>query len=205
MKVCLYARVSTNDQSCTLQLAELRRYAAARGLDVEEEFVDTGVSGTKSSRPARDRLMESARLRKFDLVLVWKMDRWGRSVVDTMDTIRELTCAGVNFLAVSQNLGTEDSNPMSRCMMVLMAAFAEMERELIHERVLAGIARAKKVGTKTGKPIGRPRRVFRRDQAEAMRSSGKSWAQIGIVLGVPAGTVREGLRKPSPETAAVSA
>ena len=200
-KAAIYARVSTLDQSCGIQLAELRRYAKARGIEVFAEYVDTGVSGAKSSRPARDKLMEAARLRHFDLVLVLRLDRWGRSVVDTVDTLRALTDAGVAFLAVAQNIGTEESNPMARFMVSIMSAFAELEREMIVERVVAGVRKAQAAG----KHCGRPLRVFQRAKVYAMRAEGKSWEQISKTLGVPVGTLRNALPKPLPKKAAADA
>ena len=162
MPTCaLYARVSTELQSCELQLRELREYAERRGWQIGSEFVDQGVSGTKASRPALDRLMADARKRRFGVVLVWKLDRWGRSVIDSIRSIQELVSLGVRFIAVTQNIDTDESNPMSRFLLHVMSAFAEMERELIRDRTIAGVRAARA----NGKTLGRPRRVFRRDEA----------------------------------------
>jgi DNA invertase Pin-like site-specific DNA recombinase len=174
-----------------MQLRELRDYAAARRWAVVSECVDAGWSGAKANRPELARLMAEARRRRFDGVLVWKLDRWGRSVADSIKGIQELVSLGVRFIAVTQNLDTDESNPMARFLLHIMAAFAELERELIRERVTAGVraARAK------GKALGRPRRVFRRDEAVRMRGAGLSWRRIAAELGVPVTTVLEACRE----------
>ncbi len=130
------------------------------------------------------------RKRRFDAVLVWKLDRWGRSVAESIKGIQELTSLGIRFVAVTQNIDTDESNPMARFLLHIMAAFAELEREIIRERVTAGVraARAK------GKRLGRPKRVFRRDEAMRLREQGMSWRKIGAELGVPVTTVVEACR-----------
>jgi DNA invertase Pin-like site-specific DNA recombinase len=186
MRTAIYARVSTNDQSCDMQLNELRAYATARGREAIE-YVDSGWSGAKANRPALSRLMADARKRKIDAVTVWKLDRWGRSVADSIRSIQELVSLGVRFIAATQNIDTDESNPMSRFLLHIMAAFAELEREIIRERVTAGVwaARAQ------GKRLGRPKRVFRRDEALRLRQQGMSWRKIAAELGVPVTTVVE--------------
>jgi DNA invertase Pin-like site-specific DNA recombinase len=183
-------RVSTADQSCDLQLRELREYGARRGWNITAEYVDRGWSGAKANRPELNRLMEDARRRRFDAVLVWKLDRWGRSVADSVKSIQELVSLGIRFLAVTQNIDTDESNPMSRFLLHIMAAFAELEREIIRERVVAGVRAARS----NGKQLGRPKRVFRRDEAVRLREQGMSWRKIAARLGVPVTTVVEGCR-----------
>lgn len=129
-------------------------------------------------------------MRRFDLVLVWKLDRWGRSVTDSMRSIQELDALGVKFLAVTQNIGTDESSPMARFMLVIMSAFAELERELVRERTIAGVRNAKA----KGKTLGRPKRVFRRDEAIVLRQEGLSWRAISKRLGVPVTTVVDACR-----------
>ena len=146
---------------------------------------DTGWSGARASRPQLDRLLQDARARRFDAVLVWKLDRWGRSVADSIRSIQELVSLGVRFLAVTQNLDTDETNPMSRFLLHILAAFAELEREMIRERVRAGLRTAKA----QGKALGRPRRAFRRDDAVRLRSQGASWRKIAQVLDLPMSTV----------------
>ena len=190
MKTALYARVSTADQNCETQLRELLEYAARRGWEIGGEYIDTGWSGAKTSRPQLDRLMNDARRRKFDAVLVWKLDRLGRSLAHLVQSIQELSGLGVRFIAITQNIDTDESNPMARLLLHLMGAFAEFEREMIRDRTLSGVraARAK------GKTLGRPRRVFRRDEVASMRTAGQSWGAIAKALGIPASTVRDAVR-----------
>lgn len=103
MRTALYGRVSTTDQSCEMQLRELRDYAARRGWEIAGEYVDSVWSGAKASRPELDRLMKDARVRRFEAVLVWKLDRWGRAVADCVRSLQELASLGIRFLAVTQN------------------------------------------------------------------------------------------------------
>lgn len=179
-----------------MQLLELREYIARRGWTVSREYVDTGWSGARSSRPELDRLVCDARLRRFDAVLVWKLDRWGRSVVDCVRGIQELDSLGIRFVAVTQNIDTDESNPASRLMLHLFAAFGEFERELIRERVVAG-SRAARI---KGKSLGRPRRVFQRDEAAALRAKGMSWRKIAAQLGVPMSTIIDACKDSRPGT-----
>jgi putative DNA-invertase from lambdoid prophage Rac len=123
------------------------------------------MSGAKAQRPGLDTLMADARLHKFDAVIVWKLDRFGRSLINCVAGIQELTAAGVRFIAMSQGLDTDTSNPTSRLLLHILAAVAEFERELIKERVSAGLKHAKAKGVR----IGRPRRVFDRQRALDMR------------------------------------
>jgi putative DNA-invertase from lambdoid prophage Rac len=190
MKIALYARVSTADQNCQMQLRELREYVAARKWTIYAEYVDTGWSGAKASRPELNRLMADARKRRIDAVLCWKLDRWGRSVADSIKSIQELTSLGVRFIAMTQNIDTDEGNPMARFLLHIMAAFAELEREIIRERVVAGV----KAARANGKQLGRPRRVFRRDEAVRLREAGMSWRKIAAELGVPVTTCIEGCR-----------
>lgn len=185
VRSAIYARVSTADQNCEMQLRELREYCARRGWPIGAEYVDTGLSGATASRPELDRLMRDARQRRFDAVLVWKLDRWGRSVVQSIQGIQELASIGVRFLAVTQNIDTGDENPMARFLLNIFASFAEFEREMIRERVACGLKSAKA----KGKKLGRPKRIFRRDEAVRLRSEGLSWRAIASTLAVPVSTV----------------
>lgn len=185
IRCALYARVSTTDQNCEMQLRELHEYCGRRGLEVHGEYVDTGWSGAKASRPQLDRLMKDARQRRFDAVVVWKLDRWGRSVLQSIHTVQELASIGIRFLAVTQNIDTGDENPMARFLLNIFASFAEFEREMIRERVACGLKSAKA----KGKRLGRPKRVFRRDEALRLRAEGLSWRAVAKHLGVPVSTV----------------
>jgi DNA invertase Pin-like site-specific DNA recombinase len=186
----IYARVSTSDQHCELQLTELRRYAAARGWEIHGEYVDHGISGSKASRPALDRMMKDARERRIDCIIVWKLDRIGRSLKNFVAIAQELESLDVRLIAVTQGIDTDKQSPTGRLLMHILGAVAEFERSLIQERVVAGIS----VARSQGKTLGRPRRVFRRDEAREMRAAGVSWAEISQQLGVPVGTVREACR-----------
>lgn len=191
IKVALYARVSTSDQNCDLQLSDLRQFSARMGWEVAEEYVDQGYSGAKASRPALDRLIADAKQRKFDVVAVWKIDRFGRSVLNLSQQLQTLEAYGIRFVATSQALDTDKSNPTSRLLLHILSSVAEFEREIIRERTVAGIAMARN----RGKALGRPRRIFRRDEALRMREAGLSFRQIGIELGVATMTVVRAIRE----------
>jgi DNA invertase Pin-like site-specific DNA recombinase len=197
MRCALYARVSTTDQNCEMQLRELREYIAHRGWKVAGEYVDTGFSGAKASRPALDRLMADAAKRKFDCVAVWKIDRFGRSVLHLNQQLAALTSHGVRFIATSQSLDTDQSNPTSRLLLQILASVAEFEREMIRERTLSGIRAAQAAG----KVVGRPRRIFRRDEVVRLRDvEGLSWRAIGKKIGIPAMTALDSYRSGCTET-----
>jgi DNA invertase Pin-like site-specific DNA recombinase len=187
MNAAIYARVSTTDQNCDLQLRELREYIARREWTPAGEYVDAGYSGSKTSRPALDRLMADASRHAFDCILVWKIDRFGRSVLHLSQNLATLTSYGVRFMAITQAIDTDASNPSSRLMLTILAGVAEFEREIIRERTRAGLRAARA----QGKTLGRKRRVFRRDEALSLRESGQSWRAIAKDLGVPVSTVRD--------------
>ena len=184
MRVALYARVSTDDQDCDLQLKDLRAYVARQGWPAAEEFVDTGFSGAKASRPALDKLL--ADHKKFDAVIVWKLDRFGRSVINLSQHLSLLDRSGVRFIAITQNIDTDTRNPVSQLIIHIIGAVAEFELETIRERIRAGIKNAKA----NGMILGRKRRVFRRDEVVEMRKAGKSWGAISKHLGIPISTIR---------------
>jgi putative DNA-invertase from lambdoid prophage Rac len=194
VRVAIYARVSTSDQNCESQLRELREYVARRGWQVAGEYVDVGWSGKLASRPELNRLMSDARLRRFDATAVWKLDRWGRSLIHGIQSIQELVSIGVRFIAITQNIDTDESNPMSRFMLQILMAFSEMEREMIRERVTAGVRNAKRKGVQ----LGRKRVVFDRSKAMEMHEAGSSIREIAAVLGVGIGTIhRTVFQKPA--------
>jgi DNA invertase Pin-like site-specific DNA recombinase len=187
-RVALYARVSTlNDQDPEMQLAELREYADRRGWQVTEEYIDQGVSGCKESRPALNRLMADACRRCFDAVLVWKIDRFGRSLKHLVNALAELAALGVAFVSLRDNLDL--STPSGRLMFQIIGAMAEFERALIQERVRAGIrnARAK------GKRVGRPRITVDASRIASLRAQGRSWSQIVAEMGIGKGTAQRAL------------
>jgi DNA invertase Pin-like site-specific DNA recombinase len=184
-RVALYARVSTSNghQDPELQLRELREYATRRGWDVTEEYIDADVSGSKDSRPALNRLMADVYQRRCDTVLVWKLDRFGRSLRHLVNALAEIEALGVAFISLRDNLDL--STPSGRLMFQIIGAMAEFERALIQERVKAGLrnARAK------GKRLGRPRYFVSASRIAALRDSGASWRAVSRELGVGLATV----------------
>jgi DNA invertase Pin-like site-specific DNA recombinase len=170
----------------------LREYIARRGWESAGEFVDAGISSTKASRPALDRLMAAAGRRDFDAVLVYKIDRFGRSVLHLSQQLAALTSYGVRFIAVSQAIDTDASNPSSRLMLTILSGVAEFEREIIVERTRAGVRAAKARGAQ----LGRPKRVFRRDEVVRLRDGSRmSWRAIARELGAPVSTVVDAYRE----------
>jgi putative DNA-invertase from lambdoid prophage Rac len=151
LSAAIYARVSTQDQNCEMQVRELKEYAGRRGWHIVGDYIDTGWSGAKASRPELDRLMKDAALRRFDAVMVWKLDRFGRSVRNCLDGIESLRGNGIRFLAVSQSIDTDESNPTARLLLHILASVAEFERELTRERVRVGIKSAKHKGKQLGR------------------------------------------------------
>lgn len=190
MTAAIYARVSTDDQRCDMQLTELRGYASRMGWQLIE-YIDQGVSGTRRNRPALDRLFADARLRKFDVVLVWKLDRFGRSLKGLIENINTLDSLGIRFLAPTQMIDTGKDSPMGRFILHLFGALAEFERALIVERVRAGVAEARR----QGKSLGRPKRDYDLSKVKKLRAQGVSWRAISKKLKVPVSTLREGVRE----------
>jgi DNA invertase Pin-like site-specific DNA recombinase len=185
MRVALYARVSTANghQDPEMQLRELREFIDRRGWQITEEYVDKGISGSKGSRPALDRLMADASRRKFDVVLVWKLDRFGRSLRHLVNALAELEALGLTFVSLRDNLDL--STPSGRLMFQIIGAMAEFERALIQERVKAGLRNAKAKGVR----LGRPRVFVSESRIDAMRGAGASWRAISKELGVALGTL----------------
>jgi DNA invertase Pin-like site-specific DNA recombinase len=185
MKVALYARVSTanNGQDPAMQTRELREYSERRGWTVAGEYVDIGISGTKEKRPELDRLMNDAHRRRFDAVVVWKFDRFARSVSHLLRALETFKAQGIEFVSFSEQLDT--STPAGKLVFTVLGAVAELERSLIVERVKAGLrnARAK------GRRLGRPRVSVDPRKIALLRSQGLSWSKIAEQLGVGEGTV----------------
>jgi len=178
-----------------MQLHELREYISRRGWKDGGEYVDTGFSGAKASRPALDRLMADAAKRKFDCIVVYKIDRFGRSVLHLNQQLAALTSHGVRFIATSQSLDTDQKNPTSRLLLQILASVAEFEREMIRERTLSGVRAAQAAG----KIVGRPKRVFARNEVVRLREQeGLSWRAIGKKLGIPAMTALDSYRQSAP-------
>jgi DNA invertase Pin-like site-specific DNA recombinase len=203
MKVAIYARVSTAEQNCDLQIREVTAYVGNLGWEIVEIYQDV-MSGATAVRPGLSRLLEDARLRKFDCVLVWKLDRFGRSLVDCLNHIRILEEYRIRFVAVTQALDTDQQNPASRFLLHVLGA-AEFERQLIRERSVAGQRRYReqhKAGyahSRSGKnlAIGRPKRVIDRRRVRELRDGGMKWSAIAKKLGVSIATVRRAYISPA--------
>lgn len=184
-RVALYARVSTlhGQQDPEMQLSELREYVTRRGLSIHEEYVDQGVSGSRESRPALNRLMTDAQKCRFDAILVWKIDRFGRSLKHLVNSLADLSAYGVKFISLRDNLDL--STPSGRLMFQIIGAMAEFERALIQERVRAGLRNAKA----KGKQIGRPRQQVDCAKVLELRAQGLSWRDVSSRLKLGLGTV----------------
>jgi DNA invertase Pin-like site-specific DNA recombinase len=187
MRIAIYARVSTKDQSCDLQLRDLRAYCSARGFNLIGEYVDVGQSGAKDSRPELDKLMGDARKRQFDAVVVWRFDRFARSTKHLLAALEEFRSLGIQFISYQENMDT--SSPLGQALFTIVSAVAQLERDLIRERVSAGIRNAQA----NGKKLGRPTSAVDRDQIQQLKTEGHSLRQIAARLGVGYGTVRSRL------------
>jgi DNA invertase Pin-like site-specific DNA recombinase len=185
MKIAIYARVSTvgHGQDPEVQLRELREYCERRGFGLAEEYLDIGISGIKDSRPELNRLMSDAHKKKFDAVVVWKFDRFARSVSHLLRALETFKALGIDFVSYSEQMDT--STPAGKMVFTVLGAVAELERSLIVERVRAGLRNAKAKGRK----LGRPRSKVDVAQIANLRSEGVSVAAIAEQLGVSVGTV----------------
>ena len=193
MRVALYARVSTHDQqTLPLQIEAMRQYVTSRGWTIAREVAD--ISSGAKLRPEREALMKAARRREIDAVLVWRLDRWGRSLPDLVVSLKELSELGVGFLSLTEALDLTTST--GRAMAGLLAVFAEFERDILKERVKAGIAQSRA----KGKPHGRPATTQSKQQkAQQLWVEGKNKSQISRELGMSRSSVRALLNEnPSP-------
>lgn len=188
--IAIYARVSTDKQKVDMQLNELRQFAARSGWTIYEEYIDQNFTGANTNRPAFQEMMEAARKRRFDMLLVWKLDRLSRSLKDLINTIDELGSSGIDFISYDNNLDT--STPTGKLVFQIVGAVAEFEKDIIRERVVAGLAAARNKGKQLGRPPI-PQTVY--DKAVKMRSEGLSFRKIGRVLGVDEGTIRKRFNK----------
>lgn len=185
--VAIYARVSTGEQSTDMQTEELRRMAAARGWTVAT-VIEEKISGRKL-RPARQALITDAKAGRFDAVMVWKLDRWGRSTADLVTSIRELDESGVTFISLKD--GIDLSTSAGRLIANVLASIAEFEADSIRERVTAGLRHAARHGTRSGKSIGRPAKAAARaTEVRALRSQGLSLPAIAERVGLSYGSVQ---------------
>ena len=151
MKIALYARVSTDGQDPEVQLQALRAHAIQRGWTIVEEFVDHGFSGAKEKRPALDRLMKAAWAGKFQAVLVFRFDRFARSPKHLLTALEQFRSLKINFISLQEQFDT--STPIGHAMFLIIGAMAQLERDIIRERVKAGLDRARSRGIRLGRPI----------------------------------------------------
>ncbi len=177
-RVAVYARVSTSDQSTDSQLLDLRRYFFERGWKLFNEYCDNGISGTKSSRPALNQLMNDAKKRRFDVVLVWRFDRFARSTKHLILALEEFRNLGIDFVSYQENIDTR--SPLGSAIFTIISAVAQLERDIIAERVKAGLRQAKE----RGKRIGRPEISVDKDQIQRLRAEGRSLREIAQQVGI---------------------
>ncbi len=182
LRVAIYARVFTSEQSTDSQLLDLRRYTRERGWYLYREYTDNGVSGTKDSRPALNELMADVRKRRFDAVLVWRFDRFARSTKHLILALEEFRNLGIDFVSYQENIDT--SSPLGSAIFTIISAVAQLERDIIAERVKARLRRAKK----NGKKLGRPKVKVDLDQVKALHSQGYSTRAIAQELGLTKST-----------------
>jgi DNA invertase Pin-like site-specific DNA recombinase len=190
-RVALYLRVSTDEQTIENQRQALSEAMERRGWRIVAEFVDNGVSGAKGrdKRPGYDRLLKAATTRKIDIVAAWSVDRLGRSLQHLVSFLAELNAVGCDLYLEKQAVDT--TTPAGRALFQMLGVFAEFERAILQERIHAGIARARKNGTKSGKPIGRARTSRKvEDAIRASLSSGKGIHKTARECGVGTGTVQ---------------
>ncbi len=184
-RVALYARVSTTDQSTDSQLLDLRRYVSERGWHSFKEYCDNGISGTTDSRPALNELMNDAKKRRCDVVLVWRFDRFARSTKHLILALEEFKNLGIDFVSYQENIDT--SSPLGSAIFTIISAVAQLERDIIAERVKAGLRRAKE----NGKKLGRPRASVDTEKIHRLRSKGLSLRAIAKETGVSRTTVSD--------------
>jgi DNA invertase Pin-like site-specific DNA recombinase len=178
MRAALYARCSTFDQSADVQIGDLVGYAKRRGFEIYKVYVDRGVSGHKDSRPALDKLMVDAKKRLFDCVLVHRFDRFARSTRHLINALSEFQSLNIDFISYSESIDT--TAPLGRMVFTVVSAIAEFERDLIRERVKAGVQKARQ----KGKRLGRSPVCVDINKLAKLRSEGLSMRQIAQRLGI---------------------
>jgi len=188
-KVALYARVSTatGKQDTEVQLHQLRQYCSLRGLDIYREYVDE-MSGVREDRPSFKAMMADSRKRRFDAVLVFRFDRFSRSTKTLIDSLEEFQAIGIDFISFSENIDT--STPMGKCMFTIISAFSSMEREIIKERVCAGLDAARAKGVQ----LGRPRKGIDVGKVLELKRKGLGVRRIAKQVGVSYATVHRVLQ-----------
>jgi DNA invertase Pin-like site-specific DNA recombinase len=198
-KVALYARVSTDLQTTDNQLAELRATAQRNGWSIVAEYIDNGISGAKgrNGRPQFDAMIRAAMRREFDLIAAWSVDRLGRSLQDLVEFLNEIHAKRVDLYLHQQGIDT--TTPAGRALFQMCGVFAEFERSIMQERIRAGLARARTYGTRSGRPLGRPK--VSEDKVHAIRAlaaKGIGKRKAAGLIGVGVGTVQRVLREARP-------
>jgi DNA invertase Pin-like site-specific DNA recombinase len=192
MRAAVYARVSThNGQNPEMQLAELREYCAHRGWEIAGVYVDAGVSGARERRPELDRMLVACKRRQVDAVVVYRYDRFARSLRQLVNALCEFDELGIQFISLHEGVDTSTAN--GRLVFGIFASIAEFERELIRDRVRSGLA----VARAQGKRIGRPRRDVDTAKVAELRAQGWSWAKIAKEMDAGLGTVHRAGQMPS--------
>ena len=189
MKIALYSRVSTDGQDPEVQLQALRAHAAQRGWPIVEEFVDHGYSGAKEKRPALDRMIKAAWTGTFQAVLVWRFDRFARSVKHLLTALEQFRSLNINFISLQEQFDT--STPIGHAMFTIIGAMAQLERDIIRERVKAGLDRARSRGVR----LGRPTAQAKPDEVTDLKQQGLSVSEIAKRLRCSRSTVKRRLRE----------
>jgi len=184
-KAAIYARVSTKEQKLDLQLDSLTKLTESKGLEIHEIYEEKGFSGAKDSRPELDRMMDDARSGKFGYVLVWKYDRFARSTIHLLDVLTEFKELGIEFISKTEQMDT--STPVGKFLYTIIGGFAELERDIMRERIKEGMKAAKKRGQK----FGRPATDVKIKDVLALREQGFSLRKIAIELGISASLVHK--------------
>ena len=196
IRAALYARVSTvnHGQDPEVQLGEIREFCKRRGFTVAREYVDKGISGSRERRPALDDLLAACRKRSADAVVVYRYDRFARSLRQLVNALEEFNSLGIEFISIHE--GVDTSTPNGRLVFGIFASIAEFERELIRDRVRSGMAAAKA----KGKRIGRPKVAVDVLRIASLRRQGRSWAEITRATGITKGTAQRALAPACPKT-----
>jgi DNA invertase Pin-like site-specific DNA recombinase len=189
VRAALYARISTlnHGQDPEVQLRELRDYCQCRGFTITNEYVDKGISGSRERRPALDNLLTDCRKRLVDAVVVYRYDRFARSLCQLVNALEDFRSLGIEFISIHE--GVDTSTPNGRLVFGIFASIAEFERELIRDRVRSGLAAAKA----KGKRVGRPRVAVDALRIASLRGQGRSWSQITSETGVSKGTAQRAI------------
>ena len=198
IRAALYARISTlnHGQNPEVQLRELREFCHQRGFTIAQEYVDRGICGSREQRPALDKLIADCRKRIVDAVVVYRYDRFARSLRQLVNALDEFRSLGIDFISIHE--GVDTSTPNGRLIFGIFASIAEFERELIRDRVRSGLAAAKA----RGKRVGRPRVAVDVRRIESLRLQGRSWAEITRETGISKGTAQRAQASSLPKTPA---